>query len=825
MTTTPTNLLRICWVLLAALLIVPNSTAAHTIRPAQAEPGGTAQLSDDGWDDRFGAPGVYDGSVVASAVSAAGDLYVAGSFRSNESSVPANHIARWDGRRWYPLGAGVSGDLERVRQLATHSTNVYAVGAFTQAGDVAANQIARWDGVAWHALGSGLGPQLSDEFGTSPGKLYAVATAPDGDVYVAGNFNQIDGVPANGVARWDGTAWHPLGEGITERGIGGGEERFPAWVYALTVAPDGMLYAGGQFSDAGQIIARNIARWDGASWHPLGAGVSGGGFLNAGQVDAIAVDGTEVYAGGIFTEAGGSPTANIAMWDGQAWSALGAGLFSGIDSPSPVLSLLINNGALYAGGTFTQAGGKAITALARWDGAQWSAVGGEFTASSRVMVYTLANAQTGGIFAGGVVDRAEGVDVNGIAHWNAKFWENLGQGVALAGDISAQVNAVAIDTDGLVYAGGMINTVGGLHVNNIGMWDGQRWHDVGGGVTPGVDGVIHAMLAVGTDLYVAGIFTQAGGKSANRIAKWSRTTGEWTPLGAGIDGTVYALAYGDGVLYAGGSFTRAGGSEALDIAAWDGTSWQGLGGEHEIFEVLDSGNEAGTFVRALAYHNGELLIGGHFQTIHLKGASTQDPSSYVYVHNLIGYVPATQGWFTIGEGGAMGVTTNGFSGFSTTVYALAAVNGGLYIGGSFNRGGGLLTPNLARWDLATGAWTSPGVPTSTGDVHVYALAGLGTQLLVGGTFTAVDAVQARSVALFNTDTGVWDALGSGLGWKNGVPRAYSLALRADGASIGGQINQAGPHPSVGIAHYSGEFGGGPPPEMKYRASLPFVARP
>jgi hypothetical protein len=254
-------------------------------------------------------------------------------------------------------------------------------------------------------------------------------------------------------------------------------------------------------------------------------------------------------------------------------------------------------------------------------------------------------------------------------------------------------------------------------------------------------------------------------------------------------------------------------------------SWRGLGGDWEIFEVLDSGNEAGTFVRALAYAGGELFIGGHFQTIHRKGASTQDKGSYWAVHNVVGYAPGGQSWFALGPDGAAGVTTNGFSGISTTVYALAAVNGGLYIGGTFNRGGGLLTPALARWDLRSGAWSSPGAPASAGEVSVRALAGSGGALLVGGAFTSVGAMAARSVALLDTVAGSWDDVGGGIGWRNGVARVNALALDAGGVSLGGELSQAGPHPSLGFARYGGDLiGEPPPPEARHRVHLPALWR-
>ena len=42
-------------------------------------------------------------------------------------------------------------------------------------------------------------------------------------------------------------------------------------------------------------------------------------------VNALAVSGTNLYAGGCFTTAGGVPANNIAKWNGSAWSALGRG--------------------------------------------------------------------------------------------------------------------------------------------------------------------------------------------------------------------------------------------------------------------------------------------------------------------------------------------------------------------------------------------------------------------------------------------------------------------------------------------------------------------
>ena len=79
-------------------------------------------------------------------------------------------------------------------------------------------------------------------------------------------------------------------------------------VYAL--AHDGTdLYAGGQFTNAGGVAANRVAKWDSASgtWTNLGSGMDY-------EVGALAHDGTDLYAGGSFTNAGGVAANYVAKW-------------------------------------------------------------------------------------------------------------------------------------------------------------------------------------------------------------------------------------------------------------------------------------------------------------------------------------------------------------------------------------------------------------------------------------------------------------------------------------------------------------------------------
>ncbi len=112
----------------------------------------------------------------------------------------------------------------------------------------------------------------------------------------------------------------------------GGE--FPA-VLALEVFDDGdgaALYAGGQFTAAGGVPANRIARWDGTSWSALSTGLEGS---TAPAVRALTAfdDGTgpALYVGGTFHIAGGRVSGYWARW-GRLWGDLtGDGLVTADD--------------------------------------------------------------------------------------------------------------------------------------------------------------------------------------------------------------------------------------------------------------------------------------------------------------------------------------------------------------------------------------------------------------------------------------------------------------------------------------------------------------
>jgi hypothetical protein len=106
-----------------------------------------------------------------------------------------------------------------------------------------------------------------------------------------------------------------------------------------------------------------------------------------------------------------------------------------------------------------------------------------------------------------------------------------------------------------------------MPATNIARWDGTAWSALGEGLIdsehPYQPGVL-VMVSSGTDLFVGGRFTSAGGLTANYIAKWDGT--HWTKLGSGMNSWVQALAFSGNDLYAGGYFTMAGGKLSTYVA-------------------------------------------------------------------------------------------------------------------------------------------------------------------------------------------------------------------------------------------------------------------
>ena len=324
--------------------------------------------------------GVYaNGPVYALLRAGDGTIYLGGDFTqictsTTTCSVRSRiaHITA-EGALLPALGAATETATNRaVRALAMGGDGaLYAGGDFSAIGGVGiGNAVARWDGTSWTALRTGV-----------EGPVFAIAVVGP-DVFVGGDFDGAAGTTLGNVARWNGSDWAPMGLGASGP------------VYALAPGAGGIV-AGGAFDrmiGAAEETAR-IARWDGTAWQPLGGGVIG----TYDEVRALAISGSDIYAGGTFRVATAEGDAhNVAHWDGSAWHALGPG------ADGPVNALALAGSELYAGGDFLSLGPLLSNRLAGWNGTTWSKVGAGADAAVRALLITPDGSR---LFAGGTFSR------------------------------------------------------------------------------------------------------------------------------------------------------------------------------------------------------------------------------------------------------------------------------------------------------------------------------------------------------------------------------------------------------------------------------------
>lgn len=395
------------------------------------------------WDDVDGGPNEAVVTLVAHEQDGQSSLFAAGGF-SAAGAVPAARVASWDGAAWSAPGTENVGnavslhvgvfDLQPIDDevVGIEPPALAVVGAFNLRGADRVNGVATWDGSAWGCLADGVpgASQLSTvaAFGAPPERFLYVANRDlhrwdgqawiaerlgivgsvnvleelvldgEGALYAGGLLHEIDGVKVEGIAKFDGEQWSPLGAGVDSR------------VWAAAVFDDGAgeaIYVGGTFDEAGGVSAVGIARWRDETWTAVGGSVDG-------NVYALHVHDGALFVGGNFEQAGVVPASNVARWDGAAWAALGPGVD---DSVWSLATADDGHGpALYAGGRFDAAGGLTVNHVARWDGSAWEALddGVDGTVWSLASIDDRAGP---GLYVGGSIFEAGTLESRGLGRW------------------------------------------------------------------------------------------------------------------------------------------------------------------------------------------------------------------------------------------------------------------------------------------------------------------------------------------------------------------------------------------------------------------------
>ena len=334
-------------------------------------------------------------------------------------------VQRVDGT-WAEMNGGFDAQV-RAMMIGTRG-EVIAVGDFIHANNnsgainpqIFANHIAYWDGEKWNAYGSGANDIIR-----------ALAVAPNGVIFVGGDFTQIGGVAADYIAYWDGSSWNALSGGSLNGAV-----------RAIDIDPNGNVFVGGDFTLFGANALNYVGMWNG-SWIALGSNNG----LN-GPVYSISItdDGSVVYMGGNFTDEYSDPGIlnlnYIASYEPAfvTFYELGTGFDDVVRKV-----LVIPSGRLYAGGDFTQSGDLELVLLyaAYWNGASWFEIGVGLNEIVRDLDVSFKDT----VVFGGDFSRAGSADAFYAALWNGSGYVNLDI------SLSNEVYAVQIDSRDNIFLG------------------------------------------------------------------------------------------------------------------------------------------------------------------------------------------------------------------------------------------------------------------------------------------------------------------------------------------------------------------------------------
>ncbi|MFK7743362.1 MAG: hypothetical protein AB8H80_23805 [Planctomycetota bacterium] len=450
------------------------------------------------------------------------------------------------------------------------------------------------------------------------------------------------------------------------------------------------------------------------------------GFGVVGKVHAVATwdpDGSGPQSsvaviGGSFVQAGQVATANIAQWDplSQSFTAFGTG------ANGPIRAIAANaSGDLFVAGEFTSIGGVQARSIAQWNGTSWQPL--DTGIDGRVVALTIDS--NGALIAGGAFTSASGLTVNNVASWNGTSWVAMDQGLFGAG-AATEVRTFATLSSGELVAGGRFVQTGSSSVRNMARWNGTNWIDQTTGLFAWQETYQVRTLSNG-DLIATGngIFT-----SAVRLSN-----GQWSNL---VGGT----AFRPGLLH---------------VTTTD-----------RIFSA-DTSSSATPAVLFEA-------INGAWQQVATTPGFPQLSSRLSAISQLPGGSP--DDLILAGDFGGVGLgqfrggsTTTGQAWCDGDIRCVAFDDDGtLYVGGSFQVMGGVLSPGVAIWDGATWQATGSGLAGLVTDLSVTS----NGSVYAVGSFGIVGGASAVDIALWNGNA--WQAVPNG-------PSQPSDAVAMDDGSL------------------------------------------
>jgi len=357
-------------------------------------------------------------------------------------------------------------------------------------------------------------------------------------------------------------------------------------------APNGDIYICGNFTSAGGVAnTKGIARWSKANqvWQAVGNPVTGASITEMYCMEFDAVG--DLYIGGVFTTLGGVADANyfakytLGTGSPPAWTAVG----SGIDSS--VFAIKINaDGTIYIGGAFTTAGGNSNCnniAKKSLNDNNWLPLANGLNGAVREMKFH----PNGNLIIGGSFTDADGANGDYICWWDGSSFKSFTSLGATELSTYGYINTIDITQNGTIIIGGSFTNAGGdPNADYVAAWRGNNWGALSAG---GVNGSVRDINCTDNNIiYICGEFSKAGNLTmTDRIVK--SVQGVYQPIDIelpGITAIIAILVASDGSLYIGGYFsTTASEENAIAAGAVDLNVSSGSANTYPRMQIIGPG--------------------------------------------------------------------------------------------------------------------------------------------------------------------------------------------------------------------------------------------
>jgi trimeric autotransporter adhesin len=262
--------------------------------------------------------------------SSSDDVYIS-CLTYNTTNGKETIIYKWDGSNLNEIGSDIIGE---IRAMIIYDGNLVIAGSFQNIDDGSFNNIAIRSGNSWLNLNDGLGNKYSI--------IYSLCLFND-TLFAGGNLSDN----GSNLFYWNNTIWKQY-------------NYFNGPIFCICPFRN-ELYVSGDFTRVDTTQIKYLAKYSSFVWQSLADSLDG-------KINKMIVRDNKLYLSGAFYIDQESPFSFIGYFDGNEFHSLG----SGVNSYVSDMSFIGSN--LYVSGGFDSSGAEPTNKISQWDGENWEPV-------------------------------------------------------------------------------------------------------------------------------------------------------------------------------------------------------------------------------------------------------------------------------------------------------------------------------------------------------------------------------------------------------------------------------------------------------------------